>query len=95
MKKEKLTKRQKLKIKAKESALKFKKEFKKSITTAVIAAFGFLIALSWRDVISAWITKILEASPIKSSLISALIVTIISVIGILMASGWNDEENKE
>jgi len=89
---EELTRKQKLKLKAKKSALKFKREFKKSTTTAIVAAFGFLIALTWRDVISEWVTKISSASPLQSNLISAVIITIISVIGILIISRLNNEE---
>ncbi len=90
MKKSKeLTRKQKLKLKTKESALKFKRELKKSTTTAIVAAFGFLIALTWRDVISEGITKISQASPVQNSLISALIITVISVLGILIVSRFN------
>jgi hypothetical protein len=90
--KEELTKSQKLKLKAKESAIKFRDEFRKSIATAIIAAFGFLIALVWKDVITEWVTKISEASPIKGSLISALFTTVIAVIGILLVSKLHKEE---
>lgn len=82
----------KLKSKARKSAVKFKQELKKSVATSIAAAFGFLIALSWRDVITAWIEKFSELSPIKGNLISAIIITIISVIGILVISKLNDEE---
>jgi len=87
-----LTGKQKLKLKARESAKKFKDEFKKSVVTAIIAAFGFLIALVWKDVITEWVTKISEASPVKNSFITALITTVIAVIGILIISKLNNEE---
>ena len=83
-----------LKLKAKKSALRFKRELKKSVITALVAAFGFLIALSWRDVITSWMEKISEASPIKSNLLSAIIVTIVCVIGILIISKLSHEEQK-
>ena len=89
---EELTRRQKLKLKAKRSALKFKREFKKSTTTAMVAAFGFLIALTWRDVISEWVAKISKVSPLQGNLISAIIITIVSVVGILIISRLNNEE---
>lgn len=89
-----LTKRQKLKLKAKESASKFRKELKKSTITAIIAAFSFLIALTWKDVITEWVMKISEANPFKNSLISAAIITVISVIGIVIASHFGNEEGK-
>lgn len=85
-----LTRTQKLKLKAKQSALRFKKELKKSTITAIVSAFGFLIALVWRDVITEWVTKISETSPIKGSLITAGIVTLISVVGIVLISSWDN-----
>ncbi len=82
----KLTKKEELKIKAKESARKFKLELKKSASTAIVAAFGFIIALAWRDVIVEYVKKIEELSPIKGNLISAIIITIVSVTGILIVT---------
>lgn len=91
---EELTRRQKLKLKAKRSALKFKRELKKSMTTAIVAAFGFLIALSWRDVITSWMAKISATSPIKGNLVSAIIITVVSITGILIISKFSHEESK-
>jgi hypothetical protein len=65
---------------------KFKNEFSKSLNTAMIAAFGFLIALSWRDVISEWISEITSVSPVKGKLIEAIIITVVAVIGIILIS---------
>ena len=70
----------------KQSVKKFKLEMKKSINTAIAAAFGFLIALSWRDVITGYVNKIAELSPLKGNLISAIIITVISVIGIFIVT---------
>ncbi len=71
---------------SKEKAQRFNKELKKALYAALIAAFGFLIALVWRDLIQSWVNKIASASPIKGQLISALIVTIICVLGILIVT---------
>lgn len=79
-----LTKKDKIKLRTKESAKKFKRELKKSINTAIVAAFSFLIALAWRDVITGYVSKISELSPVKGQLISAIIITIICVMGILI-----------
>ena len=87
-----LTKRQKIIAKTKASANKLKREIKKSISTAIVAAFGFLIALSWRDVIKGYIEKISALSPVQGQLISAIIVTIISVIGILIITKFLSEK---
>ena len=83
---EKLTKTQKLKLKAKQSAKEFTTELKKAINTAVMAAFGFLIALVWKDVITGYVESISKASPIQGQLFSALLVTTICVIGILIVT---------
>ncbi len=74
----------KLKIKTKKSVNKFKYEIKKSLNTAIVAAFGFLIALVWRDVIIEYVDVISNMSPVKGKFISAIIITIISVLGILI-----------
>jgi hypothetical protein len=65
---------------------KFKNEFSKSLNTAIVAAFGFLIALAWRDVISEWISAITSVNPVKGKLIEAIIITMLAVIGILLIS---------
>jgi hypothetical protein len=80
-KEEKITKE-----KIKTAAKKFKTEMKKQINTALVAAFGFLIALAWRDAITEYVDKITEASPVKGKLISALIITFISVLGIFLVT---------
>ena len=61
-------------------------ETRKAIATAVIAAFGFLMALSWRDVITQWVEALKQFSLIQGKLIEALIVTAISVLGILLVT---------
>lgn len=91
-KQKELTKRQKIIARTKASAKKFKREIKKSISTAIVAAFGFLIALSWRDVIKEYVNKLSSISPIQGNLISAIIVTIISIIGILAITKFLSEE---
>lgn len=69
----------------------FKKEFKRQVRMAVAAAIGFIIAFSWRnfvyDVTKAWLEKITPLSgAFESGLASALIITIIGVILILISS---------
>jgi hypothetical protein len=78
--------------KAKASALKFKKEFNKALSTALLGAFGFIIALSWRDLITEYINEISQTSPVKGKLISALIVTLVSVIGIIIVTSLLNEK---
>lgn len=83
---EELSRKEKLKRKAKHSAKSFNKELKKSTNTAIVAAFSFLIALVWRDAISEYINKLTEMSPMNGKLISALIVTFICVLGIVLVT---------
>jgi hypothetical protein len=63
------------------------REFKKQTSTAIMSAFGLIIALSWKDVITDWISNI---GFVKSYglLISAVIMTCVSVFGILLISNW-------
>lgn len=91
VKKQELTKLQKARQRAKVHTKKFKEEIKKAILTAIVAAFGFLIALSWRDVITEYVNKINSMSSINGNLISALIITFISVIGILIITKFLSE----
>lgn len=81
-----LTRKEKLRLKAKESAKKLKQETKKAINTAIVAAFGFLMALAWRDVITEYINAAGIMTPTQGKLISALVITFISVLGILIVT---------
>lgn len=65
------------------------------MATAIIAALGFLIALSWRDVLVEWVAKFSETSPFRNKFISASVMTVISVIGILVISRWNEKTNQK
>ena len=59
-----------------------------------MAAFGFLMALSWRDVISEWVKGLTQMSPVQGNLVSAIIITIISVAGILIVTKLLSEKEK-
>lgn len=65
---------------------KLNTEFRKATNTAIIAAFGFIMALAWRDVIIEYVEKLTSFGPAQGSLFSALIVTFISVIGIIIVT---------
>tara|TARA_Y100000310_G_C20526342_1_gene736241 strand:- start:518 stop:841 length:324 start_codon:yes stop_codon:yes gene_type:complete len=80
------------------SAVNLKSEIKKNVLTAVLAAFGFVIALVWRDAIRAGVDELTRRSGIEGTgyvyqIISAIIVTIICVIGILFFSRIKGEED--
>lgn len=83
--------------KAKEGVHTFKKEFRKEMNTAILAAFGLLIALVWKDVITNFVNGISEKSPFHGMLISALGVTIICVLGIMLSTRLlkDKEETKD
>ncbi len=81
---EELTKKQKLKLKTKNSAIKFKRELKKSVLIAITAAFGFLIALSWKELITEFVQTISKTTPLQGKLIETITITLISVLGILI-----------
>jgi uncharacterized protein YhaN len=61
-------------------------ESRRAISTALLAAFAFLMALSWREYIIVVIDSIEAYSPVQGKLISALIVTLICVIGIVLVT---------
>lgn len=94
-KQEELERKRRLKEKARLATLKFEREFRKSISTAIVGAFSFLIALTWKEVITNAVNKISEATPFKGSLISAIIITLISVFGIIIVSKLNNEDKKD
>ncbi len=70
--------------KFKEQADDINNEFKKAVSTGLVAGFGFVMALVWKEVITEGVDKILGLSKINSSLISAGLVTIIAVVGIML-----------
>lgn len=79
--------------KATRTASLFGQEFRQQTAAAIIAAFGFLIALAWKDLIVKIVeqftaSNILTQYPYFAELFSAIIVTGISVIGIVIISRW-------
>jgi len=83
---------------AKDSALRFKTEFKKQVVVAISAALGFLIALSWRTPIQNSIDNLIKLLGLKGSAIyleffSALLITLIAVLGLMWISKWNVKDN--
>ena len=78
------------------------KDVKINIATAIAAAFGFVIALLWRDVIIGilkytgyWQEGGFDSSEaIIAGVILVVIITIICVIGIMFVSKWGGIEKK-
>jgi hypothetical protein len=67
-------------------ASKFRKELRKQMITFIVAAFGFVAALVWRDAIMAWLEPIMVGDGAFELTITAIIVTIIAVSVIYMLS---------
>ena len=78
--------------KAREHGRRFRRELFNSTNTAIVAAFGFLIALTWKDVITGAVARIEMLSPLSGQLISAVLITIICVVGILITTKLLSDE---
>ena len=75
------------------------KEIKKTAAVAIAGAFGFIIALLWRDVIigimklaGIWAEGFDTWSGAAVGIITVIIITIICVIGIVYISKWGGIE---
>ena len=70
-------------------------EVKINIATAIAAAFGFVIALIWKEIIvglfalaGLTINDISDATAAAIAIIAGIIITIVCVIGIMYISKW-------
>lgn len=86
-------------VKTHSKAKEIKKEVRKQVTTAMIAALGFIIALVWRDAIKKLIDSIAEKLSLSQTaylhdVIAALIITIVCVVGIMLISRYTVKEEK-
>ena len=77
--------------KALEIKTSFRAEFKKQTVLAITAAFGFLIALVWRD----YLMSIVKTESL--TFLSVVIITAACVFGLVIVSKWasNDTEQKK
>ena len=76
---------------------KIRQEVRKNIATAILAAFAFIIALVWKDVITDGVNALvaymnMSGSGFTFTIISALITTVICVVGILYFSRWGEKK---
>lgn len=76
-------------------------EVKITIATAIAAAFGFIIALIWKEIIvglfalaGLTINDISDIGGAGIAIVSGIIITIVCVIGILYISKWGGVEKK-
>ena len=70
-------------------------EVKISVSTAIVAAFGFIIALIWKEIIvglfalaGLTINDITDVTGAVIAIISGIIITLVCVFGILYISKW-------
>ena len=79
-------------MKIKVSLFEYKKEVKKATITAIVSAFSFLIALTWRDFISNYIKLI----SLRYEFLSVLFITFICVTGIFITTKlFKDKEPEQ
>ena len=76
-------------------------EVKLSIATAIAAAFGFVIALIWKEIIvgvfayyGLTINDIGSPTGIAVAIMSGIIITVFCVLGIMYISKWGEIEKK-
>lgn len=75
----------------------FREEFKKQTVIAITAAFAFLIALSWRSPIQNSVDKIVSRLGLSEQIIyyeylTAVIITILAVLALMIISKWASEK---
>jgi len=85
---------------ARAKTYKFRKEFKKQATTAILAALGFLIALSWRDFIVDTVNTLVTKLGVSDQLylyklFSALLITFLAILGIMIISKIKIKEDTQ
>jgi Family of unknown function (DUF5654) len=77
------------------------KEIKSTIAVAIAAAFGFIVALIWKDIIVGLMNmtpfKVTAPTDMTSAIVaivSGIIITIICVLGIVYISKWGGVAQK-
>jgi hypothetical protein len=93
IKKHLTTQVKKVKIPGSNTVVHLSSQFKHHVSTAIIAAFSFLIALAWKDLIVAIVKEHISSSafekyPYIDAAITAIIITILAVIGISIVTYW-------
>jgi len=77
------------------------KEVKSTIAVAIAGAFGFIVALIWRDIIIGLmnmaglsVENFNDATSAAIAVVVAIIITLICVFGILYITKWGGAEKK-
>lgn len=76
-----------------EKTYHFRAEVKKTISSSLVAAFGLITGLAWKEVVEVYILRLV--GPEQSKLLSAFIITIISVICIMIITKILATEEKK
>jgi len=61
-------------------------KLKEIIATGMTTALGLIIALSWKDVLTEYFDKLASVSPVQGTFITAIIITLLSAIALLIIS---------
>ena len=76
-------------------------EVKINIATAIAAAFGFVIALIWKEIIvgvfayyGLTISDLSDTTGIAIAIFSGIIITVLCVLGIMFISKWGKVDKK-
>lgn len=82
---------------ARKAALNLGNETRRQVITAIVAAFGFLIALTWRDAIQGVVNQLIsdlsfQGPPMILTFYATLITTLIAVVGIVLVTKWSKGE---
>ena len=83
-------------MKKKTLSEKLIKDIRKNTGLAIAAAFALIIALTWNEAIKEGVNKLVETLGIPNasyifSIITAIIITFICVMGILIFSRWSQK----
>lgn len=79
------------------AAKRVKQDIRNNMAKSVLAAFGFMIALVWRDVVKDGVNKLIAYSNLNGdgymfTVITALVTTLICVVGIIYFSRWSEKQ---
>lgn len=84
---------------AQSDAVNLKNEVKKHIITGITAAFGFLIALTWREPISDLVNMLVDNLSIENEIlfkfITAILVTLIAAIVLMYLTRWQTKTEEQ
>jgi small-conductance mechanosensitive channel len=71
-------------------------EIKKQTLALMIAAFGFVAALVWKDAISAWMAPFIEGAegPMNLTIAAFVVTVVVVIVTIILAKVLGSKEEK-